>query len=213
MGQRFMDKPPTDPKRSAKHEDAPAQPDPKLRRIVLQAAEACREHFDEDPSHDAYGLAEILDSLGRHRHLIDAVHRFMGSKDCPAKTDPAPVVAIGDVPIRRPVVRKDGDVVYQKIHSGRQWEGPSMVRVAAWAIKEHKDPLDVASAIITKLPPLLRADCRHANRDPAQVGLAIAKLIERNAGWNPQGWHDPEAVLRAVLRELGHPRPDNVTRA
>ena len=35
MGLRFMDKPPTDPKRSAKHEDAPEQLDPKLRRIAI----------------------------------------------------------------------------------------------------------------------------------------------------------------------------------
>jgi hypothetical protein len=60
---------------------------------------------------------------------------------------------------------------------------------------------------------MLRADCRDANKDPDQVGLAIADLLaDDGTGKRKQGWQDPEAVLRAILRELDHPRADNVTR-
>ena len=71
----------------------------------------------------------------------------------------------------------------------------------------------VAAYVIRHLPPLLRADCRDAKRDPDQVGLAIADLLaDDGTGKRKQGWRNPEAVLRAVLRELGHPKPENVTR-
>jgi hypothetical protein len=112
-----------------------------------------------------------------------------------------------------PVEDENGLLVYQRIGKGRQWEGPSMVRVTARAIEDYSDPLDVVAAVIRRLPPMLRADCRDANRDPDHVGLAIAHLLaDDGTGKRKQGWRDPEAVLRAILRELGHPRPDNVTR-
>jgi hypothetical protein len=116
---------------------------------------------------------------------------------------------------------EDGLLVHQRISKGRQWEGPSMVRVAAWAIDTFDDPLDVATAIMAKLPPLMRADCQVANRDPEHVGLAIAKLLLVDDGYwiafgrpappLPNRWRQPEAVPMAVLREPGHPRPDSVT--
>jgi hypothetical protein len=216
-----MDKPPTKAKPSAEPEDAPEQLDADVRRDVLRAAETCRDRFEASPSHHAYKLGEILEALGRYPHLIDAVHRFMDSKDCPSKVPGiAPIVAIGGVRVRRvamtkdpqtgedvPVEDDDGLLVYQRIGKGRQWEGPSIVRVTARAIEDYSDPLDVAAAVIRHLPPLLRADCRDANRDPDQVGLAIAHVLD-----DPYQRQTPEKVLRAILKELGHPRPDNVTR-
>ena len=222
-----MDKPPTDSQPSANEPDAPEQMDPKLRRIVLQAAETCRERFDEDPSHDAYKLGAILDALGRHRHLIDPVYDFMGSKKCPPKVPGlARVVAIGGVPVARVAMTKDpktgenvpvederGLLVFQKVGKGRQWEGPSMVRVTALAMEDYSDPLDVAAYVVRHLPPLLLADCKDATRDPDQVGFAIADLlVDDETGKPKRGWRDPEAVLRAILKALRHPKPGNVTR-
>jgi len=222
-----MDKPPTDSQPSANEEDAPEQMYPKLRRIAIGAAEACRERFNERPSHHALQLAEILDSLGHYPHLIDPVYAFMGSKKCPPKVPGlAPVVAIGGVPVARVAMTKDpktgenvpvederGLLVFQKVGKGRQWEGPSMVRVTALAMEDYSDPLDVAVYVIRHLPPKLRADCKDATRDPDQVGLAIADLLaDDETGKRRQGWRDPEAVLRAILRELGHVRPGNKTR-
>jgi hypothetical protein len=230
MGQQGMDKPPTKAKPSAEPEDAPEQLDADIRRDVLRAAETCSERFEESPSHHAYKLAEILEALGRFPHLIDPVYAFMGSKKCPPKIPGvAPVVAIRGVPVRRlamtkdpqtgedvPVEDENGLLVYQRISKGRQWEGPYMVKVTRWAIEEYDaDPLDVVAAVIRHLPPLLRADCRDANRDPDQVGLAkaIADLLaDDGTGKTKQGWRDPAAVLRAILGELGHPRAYNVTR-
>jgi hypothetical protein len=228
MGQRKMDKPPTDPKPSAEAEDAPERLDTEARRAVIGAAETCRERFEASPSHHAYRLGEILEALGRYPHLIDPVYRFMASKHCPSKVPGiAPIVAIRGVPVRRvaitkdpktgevvPAEDKDGLLVYQKIGTGRQWEGPYMVKVTRWAIEEYDaDPLDVAAYVVRNLPPLLRADCHDANKDPDQVGLGIADLLaDDETGKRKQGWRDPEAVLRAILRELKHPRPDNLTR-
>jgi hypothetical protein len=228
MGQRYMDKPPAKPEPSAEPDNTPEELDADLRRAVLQAAERCRERFEASPSRSAYQLGEILEALGRYPHLIDPVCRFMGSKDCPSKVPGiAPIVAIGGVPVRRvvmtkdpetgevvPAVDKDGRLVFQKVGKGRQWEGPSMVKVARRAIEEFDaDPLDVAAYVVRHLPPLLRADCDDANKNPDQVGLAIADLLaDDGTGKRKQGWRDPEAVLRAILRELKHPRPDNVTR-
>jgi hypothetical protein len=193
MGQRTMDKPPTKAKPSAEPEDAPEQLDADVRRDVLRAAETCRERFEASPSHHAYQLREILEALGRYPHLIDAVHRFMGSNDCPPKLPGvARVMAIGGVPVRRwvetkdpktgklvPVVDKDGAPVSQKIRKGRQWEGPSMVRKTRWAIAAYDaDPLDVAASVIRDLPPPLKADCRkYGETNPERVGLAIKRLL------------------------------------
>jgi hypothetical protein len=222
-----MDEPPTKAKPSAESKDASDQLDAAISRDVLRAAETCRERFDENQTREAYQLGEILDALGRHPYLIDPVYRLVKRElGQPSKTRQAVVTEIGGVRVRRPAMEKDpktgknvpvadkeGFPVYQRVGKGRQWEGPSMVRVAAAAIENHADPLDVATAIIAKLPPLLRADCRKANRDPDQVGLAIADLlIDDETGKRKQGWRDPAAVLRAILRELGHPRSDNVTR-
>jgi hypothetical protein len=222
-----MDKPPTKAKPSAEPEDAPEQLDADVRRDVLRAAETCRDRFEASPSHHAYKLGEILEALGRYPHLIDPVYRFMGSKGCPSKVPGiAPIVKIGGVKVRRlamtkdpktgeavPVEGKDGLLVYQKIGKGRQWEGPYMVEVTARAIEDYSDPLDVAAAVIRHLPPMLREDCHDANKDPDQVGLGIADLLaDDETGKRKQGWRDPEAVLRAILRELGHPRAYNVTR-
>lgn len=268
-----MDKPPTDPKPSAESEDAPERLDPAISRDVLRAAETCRERFEESPSHHAYQLREILEALGRYPHLIDPVHRFMGSKQCPPKVPGvAPVVAIGGVRVARVATTKDpqtgedvpvederGLLVHQRIGKGRQWEGPSMVATTRWAIAAYDaDPLDVAAAVIRDLPPLLKLDClKYAEMDAEQVGLAIERRLgdgnlrsalianRGDSGVLPSGlsyaqlaadpeilasieradqanfdllghddWKEiPEAVLRAILRELGHPRPDNVTRA
>jgi len=224
MGQQAMDKPPTDPKPSAEPEDAPEQLDADVRRDVLRAAETCRERFVASPSHHAHKLGEILEALGRYPHLIDPVYRFMASKDCPSKVPGiAPIVAIRGVPVRRivttkdpktgedvPVVDKDGLLVFQKIG----WEGPYMVEVTRWAIEEYDaHPLDVAAYVVSHLTPPLRADCDDPNKDPDLVGLGIADLLDDETGKpRKKGWRDPEAVLRAILRELRHPRPGNVTR-
>jgi hypothetical protein len=230
MGQRYMDEPPTKTKPSAEPEDAPEQLDADVRRDVLRAAETCRERFEASPSHHAHRLGEILEALGRYPHPIDPVHRLVRSDQRPSKTrpavKPAVVTEIGGVSMARIVETKDpktgedvpvedenGLLVYQRTGKGRQWEGPSMVRVTARAIEDYSDPLDVAAAVIRHLPPLMQADCRDANRDPDQVGLGIADLLaDDEAGKRKQGWRDPEAVLRAILRKLDHPRPDNVTR-
>jgi len=249
-----MNMTPTEPEPSAEEEDAPEQLDADVYRAVLHTAETCRERFDQNPSRSAYQLGVILEALGRYPHLIDPVHRFMESDKCPSKTGAAPVVAIGGVPVRRPVVTKDGSVVYQKIR-GRSWEGPSMVARTRSAIAAYDaDPLDVAAAVIRDLPPLLKADCRkYAEMDAERVGLAIAHLLDENlrsalianrgdsvaTNLNyallvanpeivanieradransdlldaPQWKKIPEQVLRAILRELGHPRPGNLTR-
>jgi hypothetical protein len=223
MGHQLMDKPPTKAKPSAEAEDAPERLDTEARRAVIGAAETCRERFDASPSRSTYQLATILDALGHYPHLIDPVYRFMESKDCPSKEPGiAAIVKIAGVEVRRLVQKKDdsyatdekGLLVYQRIKSGRQWEGPSMVNKTRIAIDDSgADPLYVAAFVVRHLPPLLRADCRRANRDPIEIGQEIAELlIDDGSGKRKQGWRDPEAVLRAILRELGHPRPDNLTR-
>jgi hypothetical protein len=223
-----MDKPPTDPKPSAEPEDAPEQLDADVRRDVLRAAETCRERFEASPSRSDFQLGEILKALGRYPHLIDPVHRFIESKNCPSRfvnIGPAPVVKIGGEPVPRVATTKDpktgedvgedefGFPVYGSFKDGRSWEGHAMLYLTRQAIEDYSDPLDVAAAVIRHLPPMLRTDCDDANRDPDQVGLAIANLIvDDETGKQPRGWRDPKAVLRAILRELGHPRPGNVTR-
>jgi hypothetical protein len=190
-----MDKPPTKAKRSAERDNTPEQLDADLRRIVLRAAETCREYFDESPSRHAHQLSVILERMGRNPRLIEATYRFMHRKDSPTwNPGVARITKIGDVAI--------------DAKRARVWEGPWMVEVTRWAIDEfNAEPLDVAAAVVRHLPPLLLADCRDANRDPDQVGLAIADVLD-----DPYQRQTPEKVLRAILKELGHPRPDNVTR-
>ena len=205
---------PTEPEPSAEKAETPERLDTDVGRAVLRAAETCRQRFDENPSRGAYQLRVILEALGRYPHLIDAVYRFMESDKCPSKVPgAAPVVAIVGVPVRRPVWKEDGSVVFQKI-AGRPWEGPAMVETTRWAIDEFDaDPLDVAAAVVAHLPPMLRADCRDANKDPAEIGLKIAPLlVDVGVPMNTKRWRNPEAVLRAILMELDHPRPDNLTR-
>jgi hypothetical protein len=196
-----MDKPPTKAKRSAKQEDAPDELDADLRRVLLRAAETYREYFDESPSRPAHQLSVILERMGRNPRLIEATYRFMHRKDSPTwNPGVARITKIGGVAI--------------DAKRARVWEGPWMVEVTRWAIEEFDaDPLDVAAAVVAHLPPMLRADCADATKDPDQVGLDIADLLaDDGTGKTKQGWRDPEAVLRAILGELRHPRPDNVTR-
>lgn len=216
-----MDKPPTKAKRKPKRAKPPEELDADLRRVLLRAAETCQERFDENPTRYAYHLSIILDALGRHPHLIDPIYRFMESAECPTRfPGVAPVVAIGGVPIRRivrdkdgyPIWNKDGDAIWQRVQ-GRKWEGTVMVATTRWAIEEYDGhPENVVAKVVRELPPLLRADCRDANKDPDEIALAIADLlIDDGTGKRKQGWRDPEAVLRAILRKLGHPAPDNLT--
>jgi hypothetical protein len=222
-----MDKPPTKAKPNAEAEEAPDELDSYAGRAVIRAAETCRERFDDNPSRSTYQLQIILEALGRYPHLIDPVYRFMQSDKCPSRVPGvAPIVKIGGTDVRRPVRKKDGSfatdkdglLVYQKI-PGRPWEGPSMVRVTRSAIEDEvfkadpRYPLRVVTHVVRHLPPLLRADCKNAKKDPVEVAQKIADLlVDDDIGKRKQGWRDPEAVLRAILRELGHPRPDNVTR-
>jgi hypothetical protein len=235
-----MDKPPTRTKPSRPNRAKPPEElDADLQRALLRAAETCQQRFDEHPTRYAYQLREILEALGRDPHLIDAVHRLLeGRTGNPAV---APVVAIGGEPVRRRVQTKDGDLVFQKIR-GRPWEGPVMVNRTRWAIGAYDaDPLNVATAVMRGLPPLLKADCqKYAAASPERVGLAIAPLLDndlRNAlialrkNCRDANMDDEQAdaqciaylekrslkelpakVLRAILKELGHPAPDNLTR-
>ena len=191
-----MDKPPTKAKPSAEPEDAPEQLAADIRRDVLRAAETCRERFKASPSLNAYQLGEILDALGRYPHLIDPVYKKVQAIQASraAASGAAVVTAIGGVPVRRVAMTKDpqtgedvpvedenGLLVWQRVR-GRKWEGASMVNVTRWAIAVYDaDPLDVAAAVIDKLPPLLKVACRKfAEMDAERVGLAIADLLDEN---------------------------------
>ena len=93
------------------------------------------------------------------------------------------------------------------------WEGPFMTNVTRIAIEDSgADPLYVAAYVIRHLPPPLRAHCDKADRDPMEVGQAIASLLVDDGKPKGKRWRKPENILNAILRALGHPRPDNVTR-
>ena len=95
------------------------------------------------------------------------------------------------------------------------WEGPFMTNVTRIAIEDSgADPFYVAAYVIRHLPSLLRDDCTKADRDPMEVGQAIASLLvdDGTGSRKRKRWRNPESVLNAILRALEHPRPDNVTR-
>jgi hypothetical protein len=263
MGQQHMDKPPAEKKPSAERAKPPEELDADLRRVLLRAAETYQQRFDEKPTRYAHLLRVILEALERDPSLIDPVYTKIQSIEASRATasGKALVTAIGGVPVRRlartkdgPVINQDGAPVWQRVQ-GRKWEGASMVNVTRWAIAVYDaDPLDVAAAVIDKLPPLLKADCRkYAEMDAERVGLAIEPLLDENlrstliakrgdsVGANlsyaqlaadpeiqanieraerakiellkEDQWKEiPAKVLRSILRELGHPAPDNVTR-
>jgi hypothetical protein len=184
----------------------------------------------------------------------------------PHKVQAAPVVAIAGVPVRIPKLRKDGSLAWQKL-KGRPSEGAEMVNLTRWAIAVcDGDPPEVVKTVIAHLPEPVLAKCKHADKDPDEIGREIADLLpdeglrsEMIAGrldcqdanmdieqisqnrWrvdraniglldklladterveqaiidllHERPWRKiPEQVLRAILRELGHPRPDNLTR-
>jgi len=182
------------------------------------------------------------------------------------QVEPAPVVAIAGVKVMRSVPRKDGSLAWQKLR-GRPSEGAELVNLARWAIAVcNGDPAEVVKTVIARLPEPVLAKCKHANKNPNEIGRKIARLIpdkglrskmidrrldcldrypdveeiaedrfrvdEANIDFldqlradlervdranidllNEREWREiPEKVLRAILRELGHPRPDNLTR-
>jgi hypothetical protein len=184
----------------------------------------------------------------------------------PRQIEPAPVVAIAGVRVRRAVPKKDGTLAWQKL-KGRPSEGAELVNLTRWAIAVcDGDPLEVVKTVIAHLPEPVRAKCKNVDRDPVEIGREIARLIpdkdlrdnmierrldcfdrypdveeiaddrfqvdranvhlldklradlERVDRANIEllqqsKWRKiPEKVLRAILRELGRPRPDNVTR-
>ena len=236
MGQQRMDTPPAKPKRSSRPSRAkpPEALDTDLRRALLCAAESCDRSFEEKPTHHAFKLGTILRALERDPRLIASIYDKL-----PAAPDGVAVTtAIGGVRVRRAVVNKHGDLVFQSIGEGRHWEGPSMVARTRWAIAAFDaEPLDVAAKVLASFPPLLKADCRRWSEvDADQVGLPIADLLvelrslmvanrerlrddaERcyqanTALLDSREWKAiPATVLRTILRKLGHPAPDNLIR-
>jgi hypothetical protein len=87
----------------------------------------------------------------------------------------------------------------------------------------NEDPVEVGQKIARRLPDdlqnamiALREDSQDANMDIFQI-VANAERVDRaNMSLLDQPpWKKmkiPEKVLRDILRELSHPRPDNVTR-
>ena len=191
-----MDKPPTKAKHSAERAKPPEELDADLQHALQRAAETCQQRFDEKPTRYAYHLAAILEALEHDPRLIDPVYKKVQAIQASraAASGAAVVTAIGGVPVRRVAMTKDpqtgedvpvedenGLLVWQRVR-GRKWEGASMVNVTRWAIAVYDaDPLDVAAAVIDKLPPLLKVDCRKfAEMDAERVGKAIEPLLDEN---------------------------------
>jgi hypothetical protein len=95
----------------------------------------------------------------------------------PHQVEPAPVVAIAGVKVRRPVPRKDGSLAWQKLR-GRPSEGAELVSLTCWAIAVGDgDPLHVVKTMIAHLPEPVLAKCKNANRDPDEIAQEIAHLL------------------------------------
>jgi len=103
-----------------------------------------------------------------------------------------------------------------------------------------KDPVEIGRKIAHLLPDedlrsemiARRLDCQDANPDVEEISENRWRVDRANIGvldklsadtervdqanidllHEPQWRNTPEKVLRAILRELDHPRPDNVTR-
>jgi hypothetical protein len=95
----------------------------------------------------------------------------------PRQVEPAPVVAIAGVPVRIPKLRKDGSLAWQKLR-GRPSEGTQLANLTRWAIAVcDGDPAEVVKTVIARLPEPVLAKCKHANKDPDEIGRTIAHLL------------------------------------
>jgi hypothetical protein len=95
----------------------------------------------------------------------------------PHKVQAAPVVAIAGVPVRIPRWKKDGSLVWQRL-KGRPSEGAELVNLTRWAIAVcDGDPPEIVKTVIAHLPEPVLAKCKHANKDPDEIGREIADLL------------------------------------
>ena len=183
MGQRTMDKPPTKAKPSAEAEEVPDELDARLRQLAQDYFAA----FYRNPTEEHLQLAQLLLAISsmpeRRRELAQYERRLAG--EAAPQTNP-----------------KHPDKFWRKV-----W-----VRLAAPLVGCEGDPDTLARELIVHLPASMRAKCAKYPTNPDELDEAVAAVVPKIRGLDPHDKQTPEKVSRVILRQLKHPRPDNLTR-